>query len=40
LVTNGYEEFLRTTNGKDVDIIDTDYFGFYRKIQAVEKAEK
>ena len=35
LVTTGYEQFLDATKGKDVDIIDTSYFGLYRKVQAV-----
>ncbi|MDR2516828.1 MAG: hypothetical protein LBC88_05535 [Spirochaetaceae bacterium] len=37
LVTSGYEEFLEATKGKDVDIIDTNYFSFFRKIQAVAR---
>jgi hypothetical protein len=37
LITSGYEEFLRKIDGKEVDIIDTNYFGFYRIIKAVER---
>jgi hypothetical protein len=39
LVTDGYETFLEATKGKDIDIIDVNYFGFYRKVQAVARKE-
>ncbi|MDR2535399.1 MAG: hypothetical protein LBD29_05120 [Treponema sp.] len=37
LVTKGYQEFLDATKGKEIDIIDTNYFNFFRKVQAVQK---
>ena len=37
LFTSGYEGFLESTEGKSIDIIDIDYFGFFRKVQAVER---
>lgn len=37
LITSGYEKFLEDTKGKDIDIIDTSYFGFFTKVQAVSR---
>jgi hypothetical protein len=36
LITSGYEAFLEKIDGKEVDIIDTNYY-VYRKIQAVKR---
>ncbi|MDR0539070.1 MAG: hypothetical protein LBG74_01000 [Spirochaetaceae bacterium] len=36
-ITAGYEDFLEKVKGKDIDIIDTNYFGFYREVKAVAK---
>jgi hypothetical protein len=36
LITSGYEGFLQATKGKDIDIIDVNYFNLFRKVQAVE----
>jgi hypothetical protein len=37
LITSGYEEFLQATQGKEIDVIDVNYFYFFRKVQAVAK---
>jgi hypothetical protein len=37
LITTGYEQFLEATKGKEIDIIDTNYFYLFRKIQAVAR---
>jgi hypothetical protein len=37
LVTSGYEQFLKATKGKEIDIIDRNYLNFFRKIQAVAR---
>jgi hypothetical protein len=37
LFTLAYQEFLRKTSGKDIDIVDVNYFGVYRKVQAVAR---
>ncbi|MDR2494387.1 MAG: hypothetical protein LBD24_04090 [Spirochaetaceae bacterium] len=37
LITTGYPEFLAATKGKEIDIIDTNYFNFFQKVQAVQK---
>ncbi|GMO26946.1 MAG: hypothetical protein LBG79_02490 [Spirochaetaceae bacterium] len=37
LITMGYEDFLSAVKGKDIDIIDTSYFGFFTKVSAVPK---
>ncbi|GMO39160.1 MAG: hypothetical protein Ta2B_18780 [Termitinemataceae bacterium] len=37
LVTIEYEDFLKKIDGNEVDIIDTDYFGFYRIVKAVRR---
>jgi outer membrane lipoprotein SlyB len=39
VITSGYEEFLRKTAGQDIDIIDKNYFNFYRIVKAVKKEE-
>jgi hypothetical protein len=37
LITSGYEQFLEATKGKEIDIIETNYFNFFRKVQAVAR---
>jgi hypothetical protein len=37
LITSGYPEFLDATKEKEIDIIGTNYFNFFRKVQAVQK---
>ena len=37
LVTSGYEDFLKKIDGKEVDIVDTNYFYLFRKIKAVPR---
>jgi hypothetical protein len=37
LVTSGYEEFLAQTKGKNIDIIDVNYLGFFQRVQAVSR---
>jgi L-fucose mutarotase/ribose pyranase (RbsD/FucU family) len=37
LITSNYESFLEKTKGVDVDIIDVNYFNFYRRVQAVKR---
>jgi hypothetical protein len=37
LITSNYESFLEKTNGVDVDIIDVNYFNFFRRVQAVKR---
>jgi len=36
MFTTGYEEFLTKIKGQEVDIIDTNYFGFYQTVKAVQ----
>jgi hypothetical protein len=37
LITSGYEKFLEDTKGRDIDIVDTNYFSFYRIVKAVAR---
>ena len=37
LITTGYEEFLANTQGQNIDIINTDYFGYYTVFRAVRR---
>ena len=37
LLTSNYETFLEKVKGQDIDIIDTNYFNFYRIVKAVKK---
>ncbi|MDR2509642.1 MAG: hypothetical protein LBC77_03240 [Spirochaetaceae bacterium] len=37
LVTIGYEDFLKKVGSQQVDIIDTNYFNFYRIVKAVKQ---
>ena len=37
LFTIGYKAFVDQTAGKDIDIVDTNIFGIYRGIRAMER---
>jgi hypothetical protein len=37
LITSNYESFLEKVKGQDIDIIDTNFFDFFRKVQAVKR---
>ena len=37
LFTIGYKDFVDQTSGKDIDIVDTNFFWIYRGIRAVER---
>jgi hypothetical protein len=40
LFTIGYKAFVDQTEGKDIDVVDTNFFGIYRGIRAVERKTK